>query len=296
MGFWDWYAADREAFIESVSSLGVPVVPIGGAIVPIEVAAALAYGQPSGQAGMLVRLLISGSTYQVPVPALSGLADGLNQQAQSAGFGAGPGVGGSFSYRSELDVAQLIIPNVYRVAIEATSGGQAVTNVVGLRGSGSGLAQQAAAAAQTAWKVSGGPLGVLPNTYALLGFRALDLSSANGSIAFIADSTAGGVTTGSKSTNGACALVKWNGGTRSRSSRGRLYFGPILEGQINPDGRTLSTTEQSNISARMGAFRSSLSSSGFTLCVISPTTSSAFDVSSHAVESVIATQRRRIRS
>ena len=115
-------------------------------------------------------------------------------------------------------------------------------------------------------------------------------------IAFIADTATGGITTSSKSTNGACALVKWNGGTRSRSSRGRLYFGPLREAQIAADGRTLEPGNATAITTAFNAFRSSLSSAGFTLCVISPTTSSAFDVSSVSVESIIATQRRRIRS
>lgn len=296
MGFWDFYAADRATFVDRVASLGVPVLPIGGVLVPVEEAATVAYGSPSGMAGMLVRLLIAGATYKVDPSTVGAIAGDLNAQAQSAGFGQGGSFGGSFGWKAEPTMAALIIPGAFRVAIEAESGGQPVTNVIGVS-NGSGTAAGAAAAVQTAWKVNGGPLAGLTPLYALLGFRAVDLGSANGSIAFIADNATGGLASGgSKATNAASALVKWNGGTRSRSSRGRMYYGPLSETQINPDGRTLASTPLTSIGAAFTAFRNSLTASGYPLVVLSPTTSQAFPVTSSTVESVIASQRRRIRS
>jgi len=159
-----------------------------------------------------------------------------------------------------------------------------------------GDAQSAAAAVRTAWKVATGPLSSLCNLYVLSQFVAVDISSPNGAINVLTDTTPGSFGTGqSFATAGACALVKWNGSTRSRSSRGRLYLGPIMEGDINPDGRTLTTTAQTRMNTSMTAFRNSLSSASFPLVVLSRTLSTAYPVTSSAVESTIATQRRRIR-
>lgn len=192
-------------------------------------------------------------------------------------------------------VAGIIVPGVFQGVVHATSGGQDVINVVGLQNSG-GTAAGAAAALQTAWKVSAGPLSQLSSLVTLVEFRAMDLSSANGALATIADTTAGSITTtNALSTAGASALVKWNGGTRSASSRGRLYFGPLMEQSINPDGRTLATGSQTNIATAFANFRASLSSSGYPLVVVSRKLSQAFPVSGSTVASIIATQRRRIR-
>jgi hypothetical protein len=45
-----------------------------------------------------------------------------------------------------------------------------------------------------------------------------------------------------KATRAAAAIIKLNGGTRSRSTRGRIYYGPIMENDINADGATLTAT------------------------------------------------------
>lgn len=124
----------------------------------------------------------------------------------------------------------------------------------------------------------------------------MDIGDPNGAIASVPDTTAGAVTTGSLATNASCALVKWNGATRSKSSRGRLYHGPLTEAMINTDGRTLATATATAIQTAYNNFRDSLNDSGYALVVLSRKLSQAFDVSSSSVESVIATQRRRIRS
>ena len=193
-------------------------------------------------------------------------------------------------------MGQLIIPNVFQVAIEGSSGSQDVTNVIAVQ-NGGGTAAGAAAAVQAAWKGASQPMGGLSSLYVLKGFRAMDLSSANGAIAYVTDTTAGSVVaSNSLATNAACALVKWNGSTRSKSSRGRLYYGPIMETNINPDGRTLAAASITNIQTYFANFRASLATAGYPLVVASRSLSQAFPVTGSAVESVIATQRRRIRS
>jgi hypothetical protein len=193
-------------------------------------------------------------------------------------------------------MSQLIIPGCFQVAIMGKAGGSDVINVIGVQNSNAD-AQSACTAVRTAWKVATGPLTRLSNLYSLAQFVAVDLGSSNGAISVIADTTTGSVsTTNSFATAGACALVKWNGGTRSRSSRGRMYLGPIMESDLNPDGRTLGAGNITNFTTAITAFRNSLNASGFPLVVLSRTLSTAFPVTSHAVEATIATQRRRIRS
>jgi hypothetical protein len=147
-----------------------------------------------------------------------------------------------------------------------------------------------------AWKVATGPLSRLSSLVAMTGVRAVDISSGSGAIVTVNDTTAGGVaSTNSLATRGACALVQFNGGTRSRSSRGRLYFGPIMETDINVDGATVGGATVANLGTAFTAFRNSLNGSGYPLNVLSRKLSQAFPVTSQTVETIIATQRRRIR-
>ena len=195
----------------------------------------------------------------------------------------------------EDPMVSLLIPDCFQVNIDAVSGGQPVTNVVGVENAG-GTAAGAAAAVQTAWKIAAGPLANLSNLYALVQFKAVDIGDPNGDIVVVPDVATGGAGSASLATNAACALVKWNGGTRSRSSRGRLYFGPIAETNINADGRTLATGSRTAFNTAFTNFRNSLTASGYPLVVLSRILSEAFPVTSSDVEQVIATQRRRIRA
>jgi hypothetical protein len=130
----------------------------------------------------------------------------------------------------------------------------------------------------------------------MVNIHAVDIGSSSGAIVDLADTTAGGATTtNSLATRGACALVRWNGSTRNRSSRGRLYFGPIMEANINSDGATLASTYQTQFTTAFTNFRNSLNTAGYGLVVLSRKESLSHAVTSHAVESTIATQRRRIR-
>lgn len=194
----------------------------------------------------------------------------------------------------ENPMAALVIPDAFQVSINAVCSTQDVVNVIGVENA-AGDAAGAAAAVRTAWKVATGPLTLMPPIYALTHFRAMDLSSPTGDIAEVADATVGGGASSVLATMGACALVKWNGGTRSRSTRGRMYFGPLTEGNVNSDGRTLASTYVTALTTAMNAFRNSLNTSGYPLVVLSRTLSIASPVTSLSVENVIATQRRRIR-
>lgn len=189
----------------------------------------------------------------------------------------------------------LVIPDCFQVNINMVSGGQPVVNVIGVRNA-SGSALGAAEAVRAAWKAANGPLSGLLLHVVMVNFTATDISSLNGEIAVVPDTTTGGVASGSLATNAACGLVKWNGGTRSRSSRGRLYYGPIGEHNINPDGRTLTTVSAALFTTEFNQFRNGLATAGYELVVLSRVQQTAYPVTSAAVETVIATQRRRIRS
>jgi hypothetical protein len=296
VGFWDFIAPDLETFVDVVAPALPSGIEVRGVVFSAEEVAQAAWFAPGGALGLATRLYYSAQTYQVPRPVTDGLWANIQDQGTAGGFGQGAGFGGSFGYESVRSSGVVtIIPDAYRVSIEAVSGGQAVTNVVGVT-NGAGTALGAAQAVQTAWKVATGPLTLLPGSYALQAFRALDMSDPNGDIAVVSDSTAGGGGAVAKSTNAACALVKWNGGTRSRSSRGRLYHGPLSEPQIDADGRTLLPAVRTSLETAYTAFRNSLSASGYPLAVLSLTLSQAFPVTSSSVETIIATQRRRIRS
>lgn len=195
----------------------------------------------------------------------------------------------------EAPMPGLVIPDAFQVAINGVCSGQEVVNVVGVENP-AGDAAGAAAAVRTAWKAASGPLTLMPPIYSLVSFRAMDLSSLTGDIAEVADVSPGTGGTSVLATMGACALVKWNGGTRSRSSRGRMYFGPLTETNVNADGRTLASAYVTALTTAMNAFRTSLNSSGYPLVVLSRTLSQSFPVTSLSVENVLATQRRRIRN
>jgi hypothetical protein len=188
----------------------------------------------------------------------------------------------------------LIIANTYRVAIRALSQSQPIVNVVGVRGTATGQEAGAAAAVKAAWET--GALSLCnrhTNNYHVQSYDAMDLSSANGGLASVT-STAGGSITASTSTNAVCALIKFMGGTRSRSGNGRMYFGPLDENSVQGDGRSLEAAAKTDLTTAVNAFVASLTAAGFPLVIISRQLSSAQLVKTTLVESLVATQRRRI--
>lgn len=197
--------------------------------------------------------------------------------------------------QQENTVPTLIIPNAFQVSIQAEASGQPVVNVLGVT-SASGTAAGAAAAVKAAWEGAGRPLGALTPLLAVRNYRAVDLSSPFGDIADLASTATGGsAIAGNLATMAASALVQWNGASRSRSTRGRMYLGPLLEGQVNADGRTLATATVTGMNTAIANLISSLASAGYPLAVLSRKNSQAYPVVGGAVSPIIATQRRRLR-
>ena len=248
------------------------------------VAEGAALVSPSGAPGLLAAAYLTKIGYDGTegTPFLQSLVDSLESAYQ-------------LGIPEESSMVSLLIPDCFQVNIDATSGGQPITNVVGVENAG-GTAAGAAAAVQTAWKIATGPLSQLSNFYALVQFKAVDIGDPNGDIVVVPDTTAGGAGAAALATNAASSLVKWNGGTRSRSSRGRLYFGPLSETNINSDGRTLTSGARTAQNTAFSVFRGSLTAAGYPLVVLSRKLSEAFVVTTSDVETVIATQRRRIRN
>lgn len=190
-------------------------------------------------------------------------------------------------------MATLVIPGAYQVSILGESGGQSVTNVIGVSGIG-GQAENIANAVATAYKVANGPLARQHVSYSLLGIRCVDLSSPTGQVAEVTATGAGSVSA-AKATNGSCAVVKMKGNTRSRSTSGRLYHGPLSEASIDPDGRTLLASFGLQVAQAYLAFHASLISDGYDWVVLSRKLSIFTRVSSISTDGLIGTQRRRIR-
>ena len=191
-------------------------------------------------------------------------------------------------------LGMLVIPSCFQVTIEMACGGKTIENVIGVENAG-GTASGAAGAVKTAWEIASGPLARLPYLVTMQQYHAVDIGSTSGAIYDLSSTGVGGITAVSLATRGACALVQWNGATRNRSSRGRLYFGPLSENDVNSDGATVNTTSKTNIGTAFTNFRNSLSSSGYNLVVLSRVLSDSFPVTQHSVETQLATQRRRIR-
>lgn len=185
----------------------------------------------------------------------------------------------------------LIIPKCFIVAIKGISGGQEIVNVIGVRDENAGAAS-IANAVLAAWKVANGPLFRLPTTYQMLEVKAMDIRSADGQV-FTAPDTSQAPGAGALATNGSCALITFGNGSRQKSTRGRMYFGPLRENDINADGRTLTTP--SNFTSALTNFKTALETPGREWVILSRKNSSASPVQVIQTQTVIATQRRRIR-
>jgi hypothetical protein len=185
----------------------------------------------------------------------------------------------------------LIVPDTFLVSIKGISGGQDVVNVVGIKFAGVS-AEAVATAVRDAWIVSGGPITKLPNTYSMVEVKALSLDNANGQVFTLPHSQAGNLS-GALATNGSCALVTYGNGTRSKSSKGRMYFGPLREVEINTDGRTLASA--STFTTAMTAFKTDVETWGGQWVIVSRKNSTTAPITSITTQTVIATQRRRIR-
>lgn len=290
MGFWDFMAPDFETFKAEVDPYVPDFLPIGRLVLPRDDIVFLAWTLAPSPAGVAVRLLWEAGKAGASLQQATAAANAVNNQAI-----ASPGGHTVIGVTNAL--AQLIIPNVYRVAVRMTTGGRDIVNVIHVEGTSSGQETAAATAVLAGWKVATGPLTQLSALVAMADVTAMDLSSSSGGIHVITDTTAGGISSvNSLSTRAASALIKLNGGTRSRSTRGRIYYGPVMESSINSDGATLTGTAIGLFTTAFTALKTSLAGASFTLGVASRKTSSFTSAGSVAVETTIATQRRRIRS
>jgi len=291
VGFWDFIAPDFTSFSNVMADV-IPDTYLGSFTVPKETFIAQAWAAPFSASGLLARVYYeTQKTLGQTRGQADALAKAIDSQGQAGNTGKGTWVLGSGG------ALTLVIANTYRVAVRMTAGGKSITNVVGVRGSTSGQQAAAAAAVLAAWKVASGPLARLSSLITMADVTAVDLSSLTGGITIVTDTTAGGITTtNALSTRASAALVGFNGGSRSKSSRGRLYYGPLQETDINTDGATLVSGVQTQFNTAFSNFRSSLATAGFPLVVISQKNASTTDVTSHAVQSTIGTQRRRLRS
>lgn len=190
-------------------------------------------------------------------------------------------------------MATLVIPGAYQVTIKGSSGGQEVQNVVGIAAAPGQVALVAAQVA-AAWSFTGGPITSLPTVYTFLGVRAVDLSSPTGAVHEIGASEPGG-SAGALATNGSCAIISYNGGTRSRSSSGRLYHGPLRESQIEADGRTLSAAAITALDNCYQTFKDQIELLPMQWVVLSRKLSSYSVIGTPQTQAIIGTQRRRIR-
>jgi len=192
-------------------------------------------------------------------------------------------------------MATLIIPNTYLVSINGTSGSQPVTNVIGISADFTN-AQNVAEQVGIAWKFPAGPLSKLPSAYQLTHITATDLSTADGDVSTVVATGIGGQV-GVLATNAASALLSYSGGTRSRSSSGRMYFGPLGEGMIDNDGRTMAAATRTGMDAAFLVFQNQLVSQNLHWCVVSRKLQKSFPIQTGAAHTqpIIATQRRRIR-
>lgn len=191
-------------------------------------------------------------------------------------------------------MAQLLIPGAIQVSIKMECSGQDVVNVIGLSGDNFTDPNAAVAVVKAAWEKASGPMAIRSNLVRVVSYRAVVLSPV-GSVAELGSSSVGGNTTVGISTMAAAALIGIGGATRNRSSRGRMYHGPIGEAQIDPDGRTLLTATRTQLTSVYTVFRNDLSAGGYPWVVLSRKNSTFTPVGEIAVSSIIATQRRRLR-
>lgn len=193
-------------------------------------------------------------------------------------------------------MATIVIPNVAQVAIEQSCSGQPVVNVLHFQYINGALPLPSAdlVAIKNAWEKTAGPLKLKANIVSMVGYKYTFLGSAQGSTEYLASSALGGSGT-AISTMAASALVKLGGGTRDRSGSGRIYHGPLQEGDINADGRTLSTVANGAIQLAYQTFRNDLALLGMELVVASRKNLTARAATNISASSIIATQRRRLR-
>jgi hypothetical protein len=195
-------------------------------------------------------------------------------------------------------MATLVVQNAVQVTVQMSHGGRVVDNVlafqvpVGFLGTDlAGLAN----AVKTNWESVTGPMSQHGVGTTVTGYKAVDIRSTTGMI-YLLSSTKAGAVTGAGAVMSAAALVTVGGGTRNRTGNGRVYHGPLQVSQVNVDGRTLVAATQTGISAAYNDFLAKMATAGYPWRVCSRKTSLLYPITNVATQSVLATQRRRMRS
>jgi len=191
-------------------------------------------------------------------------------------------------------MAQLVIPGAAQVAINMECSGQKVVNVIGISTAGPTTATEIAEVVRAAWEKTGGPLKARPPQVKMISYKVTKLD-AGGAVIDVASAATGGSSTSSLSTMAASALILLGGGSRDRSTRGRLYHGPITEGAITEDGRSILPAYAGSLFTTYKGFRDDIAAAGMSWSVLSRKNSIAYPIDIINVASIIATQRRRLR-
>lgn len=188
----------------------------------------------------------------------------------------------------------LVIPTTFQVGIEMVCSGQPVWNVLHFDNDAGSTPTAALTAVKNAWEATSGPLKTRSSSLQMVGYHYTDLGSATGAVQFLGSTTAGAVS-GGLSTMASSALIKLSSGTRSRSQQGRLYHGPLLETQINTDGRQIDSTYLTTLNTAYGTFRTAMSTANMEWLVASRKLLTTASIASASCAGIIATQRRRLR-
>jgi len=192
----------------------------------------------------------------------------------------------------------LVVQNAVEVTVQMIHGGRTVDNVLHFEVPTSFSPADLATltnAVKTNWESVTGPMSVHHTGTAVVQYKAVDLRSTTGQIYLLA-STKTGAVTGNGAVMSACALVTVGGGTRNRTGNGRVYHGPLGISQVNVDGRSLVAATQTGITAAYNDFLSKMNAATFPWRVCSRKNRLLYPITNVATQTVLATQRRRMRS
>lgn len=192
-------------------------------------------------------------------------------------------------------MATLVIPFHSQVGVEMVVSGQTVMNVLGFREPILGADPAAVlAAVKTAWEAADGPLKIKSNVVSMVGYHYTNLNNADGATAYLGSGAVGG-RAGNMGIISGCGVVKLSGASRNRTKNGRLFHGPIMEDDINSDGRTITSAELDRIQAAYTSFRVTMAAADFHWAVLSRKASIGTDIVASSASPIVGTQRRRLR-
>lgn len=190
-------------------------------------------------------------------------------------------------------MATLVIPGAYMASLHFTVSGQEIVNVIGVSGNflSSGVVAKAVG---DVWTNLSGPHDLLPAAVVLSKVKAVDIGTPTGEVFEQVYNKAGGGTTpmGPLSSS---AVVRAGASTRSRSGKGRLYYGPLPQGMVHTDGRTLTPSTITALNTRFTYFKDQLIAREMNWVILSRKLLSFTPVETVSVAQVLGTQRRRLR-